>query len=86
MRVGEHGDGAHEVVEHDERVGHHQREIRHADRVWVRCAQRLDGAHQVVGEHAHRPARERRQPFDWRRPEALEFGGRQCVGVAGIAQ
>jgi hypothetical protein len=74
------------MVEHDERVSHHQREVRHADRVGVRRSERLDGAHEVVCEHADRSARERRQPLHRSRPEALELSGRQRVWVPALAQ
>ena len=51
-----------EVVEGDENVGDHQRHVRDADVVGVRIAdRRLGVADQVVAEHAHGAARERRQ-------------------------
>ena len=59
--VGEHRDRVLEVVEHDERVGEHQREVGQAERIGVRLAERLDRAHEVVGEEPDRAAGERRQ-------------------------
>ena len=84
--VGEHRDRVLEVVEHDQRVGQHQRQVGHADRVGVRLAERLDGAHEVVGEHADRAAGERRQVRERRGVEAVELRGGERVRVAGIAE
>ena len=59
--VGEDRDRVLEVVEGDEHVGEHQRHVGQAERVGVRLAERLDGAHEVVAEEADRAAGERRQ-------------------------
>ena len=75
-----------EVVERDERVREHQREVREPDRVRVRRAERLDGAHAVVAEEADRAAGERRQAGDRRLAVALDLGGRERVGVAAVGE
>ncbi len=75
-----------EVIEHDQRVGQHQRQVGEAERVRVGLAERLHGPHQVVGEHPHRAARERRQVGLRRRPVATQLGGGERVRVAGVAQ
>ena len=55
-----------EVVEHDERVGNHQRHVGSADVVRVGLGQPLDRARQVVAEQPDGAAGERRQPVDRR--------------------
>ena len=85
--VGEHRDRVLEVVEHDQRVGQHQRQVGDAERVGVGLAERLDGAHEVVGEHPDRAAGERRQvgaAARRRKPRQLLRG--QRVRIAGIAE
>ncbi|MDT4829051.1 hypothetical protein FQZ97_624610 [compost metagenome] len=65
-RVGE-DDGVHlagQVVEHHHGVGHHQQDVRVAQRVRVRALRQalLDVAHAVIAEVADQPAVEARQP------------------------
>ena len=69
-RVHEDRDLVAEVVEHDQRVGDHQRHVGGADVVGVRLGQALDGAHEVVAEQAHRATGERRQALERRDPVA----------------
>ena len=75
-----------EVVEHDEHVGQHQRHVRQADGVGVGLAERLDGAHQVVGEEAHGAARERWRVGERRLAEGADLLFGQRVRVAAVAQ
>ena len=75
-----------EVVERDERVGQHQREVGQPDRVLVRRPERLDRAHAVVAEEADRPAGERRQVRQRRLALALHLGGGERVRVAAVGQ
>ena len=53
--VREDRDSCAEVVERDEHVGQHQRQVGQADRVGVRLAERLDRAHEVVAEQPTAP-------------------------------
>ncbi len=64
----------------------HQRQVGDADRIGVRLAERLDRAHQVVGEHPHRAAGERRQIGQRRRPEPAELGPDERIRIARIAK
>ena len=84
--VGEDRDRVLEVVEGDERVGQHQREVGQPDRVLVRRAERLDRAHAVVAEEADRAARERRQAGQRRLALALHLGGGERVRVAAVGE
>ncbi len=64
-------DGVHlarQVVEHHDRVRHHQQDIRHAQRVGIRAVGQtlLDIAHTVIAKVAHQPAVETWQPGDGR--------------------
>jgi hypothetical protein len=86
VHVGDHGDRVLEVIERDQRVGQHQRQVGRADRVRVRLAQRLDGADQVVGEQTDGAPGEGRQVGQRRRPEPAEFRRRQGIGIAAVAQ
>ncbi len=72
--VCQHRDRALEVVEDDQRVAKHQGQIGQAERIGVGLPQRLDGPHEVIGEHAHRPAGERR--------EARERGGIEATQLS----
>ena len=75
-----------EVVERDERVREHQRQVGQPDRIRVRRAQRLDGAHAVVAEEADGAAGERRQAGDRRLAVALDLVRRQRVRVAPVGE
>ena len=76
-----------QVVEHDQRVGDHQRHVGRADVVGVRLGQALDGAHEVVAEHADRAARERRQVVERRQAVAGQVvgDGAERVGPVELA-
>ncbi len=50
-----------EMVEHDQRVGQHQRHVGQPDRIGPGISERLHRAHEVVAEEAHRAAREGRR-------------------------
>ena len=84
--VGQHGHRVLEMVEGDDRIGEHEREVGHAERVGVGIAQGLDGAHEVVGEHPDGASGERRQARQRGGPVAAEFLGGQRVGVARIPE
>ena len=84
--VGEHRHRVLEMIEHDQRVGQHQRQVGNADRVWVWLAELFDGAHEVVGEHPNRAAGEWRQVGQRRDIEAAELCSGQRVRVARIAE
>jgi hypothetical protein len=84
--VDEDRDRVLEVIEDHEHVGEHQRHVRQPDRVGVGVAQRLDRAHEVVGEEAHRAAGERRRLGERRLAEGGDLRGGQRVGVAVVAQ
>ena len=75
-----------EVVEGDERVGQHERQVGQPEPVGVGLAQRLDRAHAVVAEEPHRAAREGRQAGQRRLALALHLGGGERVGVAAVGQ
>ena len=57
------------VVEGDDQLRDHQRQVGEAERVGVRLAERLDGADEVVAEQADGAAGER-QPLGIGEPEA----------------
>ena len=60
--TGEDGDPVGQVVERKQDVGDHHRQVRQPQLVGLaRSHAWLEGAHQVVAEHAHRSAGERRQ-------------------------
>jgi hypothetical protein len=87
--VGEHRDRVAQVVEGDDHVGEHERHVGQAEHVRVGRAQRLDGAHAVVPEEAHRAARERRQGgvvAQRRLAMPRDLGGGALVGVAAFGQ
>ena len=86
VHVDQHGDRVLEVIEHDQRVGQHQREVGNAELVRVGLAERLDRADEVVGEHADGAAGERRQVGQRRRAEPAQLGLGQRVRVTGIAE
>ena len=86
VHVDEDRDRVLEVVEDHEHVGEHQRHVRQPDGVGVGIAQRLDRAHEVVGEEAHRAAGERRRLGERRLAEGGDLRGGQRVGVAVVAQ
>ena len=70
-----------EVVEGEHQLADHQRQVRQAERVRVRRAERLDRAHQVVAEEADRAAGERRQQV---RLGDGELGQRLGDGAVGV--
>jgi hypothetical protein len=74
------------VVEDHEHVGEHQRHVRQADGVGVGLAERLDGAHEVVAEEAHRSAGERRRVGERGLAERTDLLLGQRVWVAAVAQ
>jgi hypothetical protein len=84
--VREHGQRVLEVVENDQRVGEHQREVGDADRVRVGVAERLHRAHEVVGEHTHRATREGGQIGERCGPESPQCVGSERVRIAGVAE
>jgi hypothetical protein len=72
-----------QVVESEQHVGHHHREVGHADVVRVGLAHaRLGRSGEVVAEHAHGAAGERGQPLQRGDPVAGELGVHQPVRVA----
>ena len=75
-----------EVVEDDEAVGEHEREVGQPELVGVGVAERLDRAHEVVAEEADGPARERRQVAQRRLAVAADLARGELVGVALVAQ
>jgi hypothetical protein len=76
-----------QVVERQQHVGHHQRQIGDADVVAVRLADgRLGAADQVVAEQADRAAGERRQPLQRGDPEAVQLLGHCRVGIRVVAE
>ena len=86
VHVGQHADRVLEVVEDDQHVGEHQRQVGHADRVGVGLPERFDRAHEVIAEHAHRPSGEGRQ-VGQRRLVVARHGGRgDLVRVAGVPE
>src|SRR2546428_683899 len=72
-----------QVVQDDERVGDHHDGVRHVERVGGGARQTLDGAHQVVAQVAHRPAREARQARRRRRGRGSGRGGRSPEAKRG---
>jgi hypothetical protein len=85
--VREHRDGVGEVVEGEQHIRDHQREVGDAEVVGVRLANgRLGRAHQVVAEQAHGAPRERRQALHRRQPVLLELLRDGLVGIVGIAR
>ena len=74
------------MVERDQHVGQHQRQIREPERVRIRLAERLCGAHEVVREHPDRAAGERRQVVQRRRLEAAELVRGERVRVTVVAE
>ena len=74
--VGDHRDRVLEVIERDQRVGQHQRQVRQPDRVGIGRAERLDRPNQVVREQPHGAAGERRQVGQGCDAEPAELGGR----------
>ena len=78
-----------EVVEHHHGIGHHQQDIRHAQRIRVRALAQtfFHVPHTVITEVAHQPAVETRQPGNGRHVvTGLEgFDKRQRIfGLAGL--
>ena len=84
--VRDHRDRVLEVIERDQRVGQHQREVGQPDRIRVGRAERLNRADQVVGEQAHRATGERRQVGQGRDPQAAELGLGERVRIALVAE
>src|SRR3984957_3989285 len=58
LGVSDNRDRVLEMIERDQRIGQHQRHVRQTERIRVRLAERLDGAHQVIAEEAHGTSRE----------------------------
>ena len=83
--VREDRDGVAQMIEHDHHVGQHQRHVGQLERVGIGGGERLDGAHQVVGEETHRTALKRRRVGHRRLAEASHVVGRQHVRVAAVA-
>lgn len=83
-------DGVHlarQVVEHHHRVGHHQQDIRYAQRVWVGAgAQALFYiTHAVVAKVANQAAIETRQARDIGNFVAVLEGFNECQRVFDLA-
>ena len=86
-RVRDDRDRALEVVERDHRVGQHQRQIGEPELIRVGLAERFDGTHEVVGEHADGAAAEWQfHALRLLRADFVELPLDQRVWVAGIAQ
>jgi hypothetical protein len=75
-----------EVVERDQRIGQHQSQVGHADRVGVRLAERLDRTDEVVGKQPDGAAGEGRQIGQRRGLDRAELGGRQGIRIAAVTQ
>jgi hypothetical protein len=76
-----------EVVEGEQHVGHHQREVGDTDVVRVRPAdRRLEPAHEVVPEQADGATRERRQVRQLGQAVARELLGDRLVRVVELAR
>ena len=75
-----------EVVEREQHVRDHHREVGHPELVGTPGPHaRLERAHQVVTEHPNGAARERRQPVELRQAVATELAGHGRVGVLVVA-
>ena len=85
LDVGDDGRAIVQVVEHQERVGHHHDRVGQGPVVRRRVGERLDGPHDVVPEVSHRATREARQPrdVDRRMPaeQAAEMLERRHIGL-----
>ena len=74
------------MIEHDQRVGEHQRHVGQPERVGSGLAQGLDGAYEVIAEEAHGAARERRRIEDRRLAIAGDVLGRERIRVAAVRE
>ncbi len=75
-----------EMVEHDERIGEHQRHVGQPERVGPRLAERLDGAHEVIAEEADGATGERRAVLDRRLLEARDVLRGERIRVAAVGE
>ena len=73
-----------EVVEDEQDVGDHQRQVGQAERIGVGRAERLDRAHQVVAEQADGATGERRQAGHFGHAVLLEVVGDRPVRIGRV--